>query len=94
MYRQRFRSAKQRGGKIPIELATRLQDLADKWLKECDSKEKVVDVIIKEQFLNTLAEEVRVWVRERKPTMSKEAGRLAEDYLQARKATGRPESNG
>ena len=93
-YRQRFRSAKQKGGETPIELTTRLQDLADKWLKECDSKEKVVDVIIREQFLNTLPEDVRVWVKERQPATSKEAGRLAEDYLQARKATGRLESNG
>ena len=50
-YRQRFRSAKQRGGETPVELATRLRDLADKWLKGCDSKDKVVDVIVKEQFL-------------------------------------------
>ena len=83
MYRQCFWSAKQRVGETPIELATRLQDLADKWLKECDSKEKVVNVIIKEQFLNTLPEEVRVWVKERKPATSKEARRLAEDFLQA-----------
>ena len=42
---------------------------------------------MKEQLLNTLPEDVRVWVSERKPTTSAEAGQLAEDYLQARKMT-------
>jgi len=32
-----------------------------------------------------LPEGVRVWVKERKPRTTQEAGRLAEDYCQARK---------
>ena len=35
-------------------------------------------------LLNCLAEDVRVWVRERKPKSSEEAGQFAEDFLQAR----------
>ena len=31
------------------------------------------------------SEEVRVFIRERKPTMSKEAGKLADDFLQSRR---------
>ena len=41
---------------------------------------------MKEQFVEVLPEDVKVWVKERKPGTSEEAGRLAEDYRQARKA--------
>lgn len=42
-----------------------------------------------EQLLETLLPDMRVWVRERKPTTSSQARQWAEDYLQARK-TCRP----
>ena len=58
---------------------------AEKWLKDCGNRAAVVDVIVKEQFIEVLPEEVRVWVKERKPSTIQEAGRLAEDYRQARK---------
>ena len=88
-YRQRFRFAKPKEGETPVELTTRVQDLADKWLKVCGPREVVVDAVVKEQLLNTLPQDVRVWVKERKPATSKEAGRLAEDYLQAQKTTSK-----
>ena len=45
----------------------------------------MLDVLVKEHFVEVLPEEVRVWVKERKPRTTQEAGRLAEDYRQARK---------
>lgn len=41
--------------------------------------------VVLEQFHNSLPEEVRVFIRERQPKTSEEAGRLADDYYQARK---------
>ncbi len=38
-----------------------------------------------EQLLETLPAEIRVWLKERKPTTSAKAGEIAEDYLQARR---------
>ena len=38
-----------------------------------------------EQLVSTLPENVRIWVKERKPKTSIEAGQLADDYTQARK---------
>ena len=64
---------------------TKLHPLATKWLKAKTSLEEVVDQIILEQFLKTLPDEVRVFVRERSPGTSTEAAKLADDYLQARK---------
>ena len=86
-YRQRFRTAKLGDGETPRELATRLSDLALWWTKDCHTAAEVRELVVKEQLLNTLPEDVRVWVSERKPTTSAEAGQLAEDYLQARKMT-------
>ena len=59
--------------------------MAVKWLKEHDTREKVIDMIVIEQFITMLPEEIRVWVKEHKPETSMIAGKLAEDYQQARK---------
>ena len=35
-------------------------------------------------MINTLPDDVKIWVKERKPQTSEEAGQLADDYAQAR----------
>ena len=44
----------------------------------------MLEMIVVEQFLNTLPSNTRIWVTERKPKTVAEAGRLADDYIQAR----------
>ena len=83
-YRKRFRALKFKHGQSPTELVTRLSDIAGKWLKDCKTVEDIKDAVVKEQLLSALPDDVRVWVSERKPNTSTEAGQLAEDYLQAR----------
>ena len=72
-YRQRFRSAKKRGKESNRELVTRLNDLAGKWLQSYKTREELLDQVVLEQFLRTLPEEVRVFVRERHPQTSVDA---------------------
>jgi len=84
-YRQRFRAATRKEGETNRELSARLQDLADKWTQGCRSREELKDLIVLEQLVSTLPENVRIWVKERKPKTSAEAGQLADDYAQARK---------
>ena len=48
-------------------------------------RRRVVDELVKEQFVEVLPEEVKVWAKERKSNTSEEAGQLTEDYRQARK---------
>ena len=48
----------------------------------------MVEVIVKEQLLGTMPASVHVWVHERKPQDSAEAGQLPDDYAQARKVSG------
>ena len=47
-----------------MELAIRVKALAEKWLKDCRDREAVIDVLVKEQFVEVLPEEVKVWVKE------------------------------
>ena len=85
-YRQHFRTAKLKAGEIPRELAIRLRDLADRWTKaSTDSTDAtdILDIFVKEQLINTMPEDVRLWVRKHKPKTSEEAGQLAEDFIQA-----------
>ena len=84
-YRQRFRAASVKPSETIRELAVRLDDLATKWTKECDTVAKLRDAMVMEQILNSLPKEVKVWLKERKPTTSHEAAQLADDYLLARK---------
>ena len=89
-YRQQFRRLKLKQGETPIELVTHLRDLAGKWLRDDMTAAELRDAIIAEQLLAALPEDVRIWVTERKPKSSTEAGQLAEDYIQARSAASSP----
>ena len=84
-YRQHFRSAKKRREESNWELVARLTDLAGKWMKLYETREKMLDQVVLEQFLRTLGDEMRVFVCERHPKTSEEASKFADDYLQARK---------
>jgi len=92
-YRQQFRSLKRNTGESGRELVARLDDLAAKWLKSCKSQEEVRDRVVLEQFLSTLPEDVRIFVKERKPKSAEEAGKLADDFSQARRPEGKGEDN-
>ena len=83
-YHQRLCTLKFKAGKTPTEIATRLTDLAGRWLKDCHTVEEVKDAVVKEQLLITLPEDVCMWVKERKLKTTGEATQLAEDYFQAR----------
>lgn len=87
-YRRRFRELTPKENGTPVELVIHVRDLADKWLKGCADRATVIDQLVREQFISVLPEEVRVWVKERKPWSSEEAeaGRLAENYRPARKS--------
>ena len=47
--------------------------------------EEVRDLVVLEQLVNALPEDIRVWVKERKPKTSEETSERADDHVQARK---------
>ena len=83
-YRQRFRSMRKGPGETYREQASKLNDMAKKWLKGCTTVDELLDAVVKEQLVDTLPQALKVWVSEREPSSSKEAGELADSYLQAR----------
>ena len=84
-YRRRFRAANRKDGETNRELAVRLLDLQNKWLKKCGTVEAIKEQVALEQFLSTLTLEKRAWVRDKKPDTCIAAGELADEYEQARK---------
>ncbi len=84
-YDQRFCSAMKKEEATVSELETRLQDLLERWSKDCDSVKKLRDLIVREQLLRTMPADVRIWVSESKPETSKVAAEMADSYLLARK---------
>ena len=71
-------------GETYREQASKLYDMAKKWLKGCTTVDELLDAVVKEQLVDTLPQALKVWVNEREPSSSKEAGELADSYLQAR----------
>ena len=79
-YHVRFRSVARAREESYTEMATRVMDLT----RKCADVDEVQEVIAVEQLLNSMPVGIRIWVRERKPKTVAEAGRLADDYTEAR----------
>ena len=82
-YRQRFRNNRRKGFETYKELADRSKDFFKKWrdASELDLEE----MVLVEQFLQSVPEDLRVWLKERKPESQEKAAELADDYVLARK---------
>ena len=53
-------------------------------MADCSTIHAVLENLVMEQLMNTMPLELCIWISERKPTTGGEAGRLADDYVQAR----------
>ena len=77
-----------KAGETNREVAVRLMDVQQKWMKECTTIDEVQQLIGKEQFLISLGSaEQSLWVMEKKPETCVAAGELADEYEQARRST-------
>lgn len=91
-YRQQLRTTVRKSDESNREMATRVMELVQKGMAECTTVQEVLEMVGTEQLLNSMGEDVRVWVRERKPKTCAGAGELADDYELARK-TGKVDMN-
>ncbi|KAL2089206.1 hypothetical protein ACEWY4_016105 [Coilia grayii] len=86
IYRERFRDPDIRPGETPRELYHRLKDLYRKWIKPAGKTvEDIGEMIILEQYLRSLAPDVRVWVKEHSPASGQQAAEWVEAFLSARR---------
>uniref|UniRef100_A0A8C4YBT4 Uncharacterized protein n=1 Tax=Gopherus evgoodei TaxID=1825980 RepID=A0A8C4YBT4_9SAUR len=81
-HRLQFRSGAAQPGEAPWEMLARLSRAARLWLRPGErTKEQIVDVVVREQFLGALRADVRASVTARKPRSCEEAAVLAEACL-------------
>ena len=88
-YRKRFRKVKPETEETPDQFVARLKNYLAKWLELSGSSsgdfDALVDLIVKEQFINTCSEELAVYLLERGPKDLVELTTWAQQYLIAHK---------
>ncbi|XP_075875892.1 uncharacterized protein LOC142884266 [Nelusetta ayraudi] len=86
VYRRRFQELDARPGETPRELYTRLKDLFNKWIQPATKTiNEVSETLILEQFLRTLAPDIRVWVKEHDPQDGQRVAERVENFLAGRR---------
>ena len=102
-YRQRFREAKLEDAENPNQFIVRLRNYLTQWVKLSDvesSFEGVVELMVKEQFLNSCSKELSVHLMEWKPQSLREFAATAHDMklssqnFNAEKNVGAPRPEG
>ncbi|XP_061476289.1 zinc finger and SCAN domain-containing protein 16-like [Rhineura floridana] len=89
---QHFRLFRYEEARAPQEACGRLRQLCHRWLEpERRTKEQILDLVVLGQFLSILPREMQGWVRGQRPATCSQAADLAEDFLQRRLNTERPE---
>ena len=88
-YRKRFREATPETQKTPDQFIIRLKNYLAKWLELSGSSpvnfDALVDLIVKEQFINTCSEDLAMYLLERGPKDLVELTTWAQMYLIAHK---------
>ena len=88
-YRKRFREIKPETEETPDKVIIRLKNYLAKWLELSGSSsgdfDAIVDLIVKEQFINAGSEELAVYLLDRGPKELVELTTLAQQYLIAHK---------
>nr|XP_060615994.1 uncharacterized protein LOC132765736 [Anolis sagrei ordinatus] len=80
--RQHFRRFCCQEVEDPRRVYAQLQELCSRWLKpERRSKEQILELLVLEQFLASLPQDLKVWIRDRGPDTCFQAMVLAEDFL-------------
>ena len=82
-HHQKFRSTWKGIEESYVPLVIILRDLASKWLRGCETREKVVEKVVVEQFIESLPLALKISLREKKVSSGAEAGLAADTYIGA-----------
>ncbi|XP_059907791.1 uncharacterized protein LOC132457555 [Gadus macrocephalus] len=87
-YRQRFRNMRRLSDQTNVEFARELRLQCQRWCVACkvESYEELIDLIVLEQFKNTLPERVATYVAEKQATSESVAAVLVDEYELTHKA--------
>ena len=81
----KFGNDQERRGETHREFMTRLQEYFQRWIK--GQEMGLEDLMIAEQFYQSLPDGLAVWLKDRKPASLKYMAELADDYMLSRKGT-------
>jgi hypothetical protein len=82
VYRRRFRSCRKKEGESYLSLSVRLSETLAKWQALADSP-SLQELVLLEQFFQTLPADLAAFVRERRPKKLTEAAEAADIYAEA-----------
>ena len=85
-FRNKFYSCKPEEGESGAQYAHRIGKYFDRWrdLAEVkNSKEGIIDFMIRDRFLNSIPKHIAMYIREREPTDIETVAELADHYLRA-----------
>ena len=90
VYRTRFRTARKTGTESFPQFAERLQEMVKRWVTLAGKQESYADLrdlMVQEQLLDSVTDDLALFVRERAPKSAAEAAEIAEHFVEARRAT-------
>ena len=88
-YRLRFRSARKSTTETFPQFVAKLFEMLKKWICLSGKEESftdLCDLVVREQLLNSVTDDLALFVRERAPSSVHEAAELAERFAEARRA--------
>ena len=89
-YRKKFRNSKPEAYESPDQFIDRLKNYLYKWMELSQTEkdyEAVMDMFVKEQFMDAVPQDLAVHLRERSPRTLTEIGGIAAQYLTAHHKT-------
>ena len=89
-FRRKFRTSKQQANETASQFVARIENYFKRWVdlaKIPKSFEGLQDLILREQFLNTCASDLALFLHERAPANIQEMIKLADRHREARQAT-------
>lgn len=85
-FRSKFRNSKPESGETVFQFVARLRRYFTRWVDLTEVEkgyEGLSDLLIREQFIGTCSENMRLFLRERVPKSVQEMTKLAEQYMEA-----------
>lgn len=79
-YRMKYKEARKRSNESWVDFGQRMLMLKGKWTKGCKSAQEVRDITTMEDVISLIPDKVQSWVRDQKPTSTKRAAQLADEY--------------
>lgn len=85
-FRLKFRGSKPEHGESPSQFVSRLSSYFKRWMELSrteQSFEGVLDLLLKEQFINSVGKLLSIFLKERKPNSVENMASIAEQYIEA-----------